>query len=488
MEHRPVNSNEAVRRKINKPMIVMSIINLIFSFLLIFFIISLNMVPIKFVLVILTVLCIFDFGLLLMLNSKRKILKIMGFGISFILIFVNSLGMYYIGKTNGFLNKAFGNGANTYTNTYYVVTLNNDKYSDINNLKGNIIRYYDSTPHIDEALIELSNKVDYKSEKTDDLYSLFSSLKKGKVPAILLEKSLYKFVFDSLDTLNSADYKIIYSFDLKFEEEIEEVSSDSDSFNIYIGGADFTESNHDFNMIVTVNRKTHKILLTSTPRDFYVPVHGKDGKKDLLGYAATWGINTSRKTLENLYDINIDYYMKINTASLVGLVDTLGGINYCSDKAFTTDHAMVTGTYDDTKGKKLYVAKGCREYTGVQILTIARERKAFVDGDRQRQKNCQQIMINLFDKMMRAENLTNYSNILDAVSEFYITNIPREMVTNLANDTLNGAKWTFEQQSVTGYDSSGYVRLSNLIDYVMIPDEESVAKAIVNIKKIEAGK
>lgn len=488
MEHRTVNSNKEVRRKVNKPMIVMAIINLIFSLLLVSFIISLNMVPIKFVLVIFAVLCIFNFGLLLMLKSKRKILKIIGFVISFILIFFNSLGMYYIGKTNGFLNKAFGNGANTYTNTYYVVTLNNDKYSDINSLNGSMISYYNSTPHIDEALIELGNKIDYKNEATDDLYSLFVSLKKGKVPSILLEKSLYTFVFDSLDTLNSDDYKIVYSFDMEFEEEIEEISSDGDSFNIYIGGADFTESNHDFNMIVTVNRKTHKILLTSTPRDFYVPVYGKNGKKDLLGYAATWGINTSRKTLEELYDINIDYYIKINTASLVGLVDTLGGINYCSDKAFTTDHAMVTGTYDDTKGKKLYVAKGCKEYTGIQILTIARERRTFVDGDRQRQKNCQQIMINIFNKMMRPEILTNYTKILDAVSDFYITNIPREMVTNLATDTLNGAKWTFEQQSVTGYDSSGYVRLSNLRDYVMIPDEDSVSKAIVNIKKFEVGK
>lgn len=66
------------------------------------------------------------------------------------------------------------------------------------------------------------------------------------------------------------------------------------------------------------------------------------------------------------------------------------------------------GDYDDTKGKKLTVSKGCRTYSGIEILTIARERKAFVDGDRQRQKNCQDIMISIFKKMANADNITNY--------------------------------------------------------------------------------
>ena len=246
---------------------------------------------------------------------------------------------------------------------------------------------------------------------------------------------------------------------------------------------------NDFNMIVTINKKTHKILLTSTPRDFYVPVYGKGGNKDLLGYAGVWGINTSRKTLEDLYGINIDYYVKINTKSLVGLVDTLGGIQFCSDKSFTTDHAMVMGTYNDKLGKKLYVSKGCKEYSGIQILTIARERRAYPDGDRQRQKNCQQIMISIFNELLRIENLTNYSNILNAVSGLYTTNIPRSLVTEFANDTLDkGIKWTFEQQSVTGSNSRGYVHFSNVQDYVMIPDMNSVSVATEKIKDVESGK
>ena len=187
--------------------------------------------------------------------------------------------------------------------------------------------------------------------------------------------------------------------------------------------------------------------------------------------------------------MNIDYYMKINTDSIVGLVDTLGGVQFCNNgSAFTTTHALVQGTYDDTKGKKLTVPSGCRTYNGIQILTIVRERLAFPDGDRQRQKNCQQVMINIFKKMASAGTITNYYNVLNAVSNLYTTNLSRDMITSIANETIDGASWTFEQQSVTGYDSSGYVHMGTVKDYVMRPDEDSVAASTANIKKVQSGK
>ena len=128
------------------------------------------------------------------------------------------------------------------------------------------------------------------------------------------------------------------------------------------------------------------------------------------------------------------------------------------------------------------------KYNGIQILTIARERKAYQDGDRQRQKNCQEIMISIFNKMTKVENLTNYSKILDSVSNLYTTNIPPELVQELAKQTLDGTKWSISQQSVTGRDSRGNVHLSSVMDYVMVPNTDSVNEASLKIKMIEAGK
>ena len=206
--------------------------------------------------------------------------------------------------------------------------------------------------------------------------------------------------------------------------------------------------------------------------------------KDILGYAGNWGINTSIKTLENLYKIDINNYVKIEPSSLVKLVDVLGGVSFCSDISFITNHSQLIGEYNDSKGEKLTVEKGCKTYSGIQILTLARERKAYKDGDRQRQKNCQQIMINIFNKIASFNSLTKYNEVLDSVSDTYTTNLDLNEVTNIIKSVINGTKWTFETQSVTGSDSSNLVHLKTVKDYVMIPNQSSVDKAINKIKEV----
>ena len=471
-----------MKRKTNKVMVVFTILNLIFTFLCLFYCIKLNVVPFKYLMVIICFYNVLDIGSLLLLHKKKT--KWLGIFLSVLIILFSTLGTYYLMKTDDFLNNSFRESESYHTNTYYVFTLKENKI-DFNNSK---IGYYENAPSIKEALIKVQSEVSSQMISYDNLYNLFRDLKKKKIDAVLIEKSLYNFMLESDTTFQTSDYTLLTQIDIKLKEEQEEIDTTNDSFNIYIGGTDFTELYTDFNMIVTINKTTHQVLLTSTPRDFYLPVSGKNGAKDLLGYAGVWGINTSRKTLENLYDVDINYYIKINTQSLVSLVDTLGGIEFCSDISFTTTHATVMGTYDDETGEKLYVSKGCKKYNGIQILTIARERKAYADGDRQRQKNCQAIMISIFNKMASPELVTNYSNILNAVSSLYQTNIPKDLVTELARLTIDGAKWNIEQQSVTGSNSRGYVHFSDVLDYVMIPNSDSVKSASSKMKMVLAGK
>lgn len=472
-----------VKRKLKLKLLIFLLLNVIMGGLFLFSIIKINMIPIKYLILLIVVILLLIISNLYLINKKKVILNIFGYIIFTIFSLSTIVGSYYVLKTNNFLDGAFNNAKNTYVSNYYVISLKEGNYNNLNDLSMTTIGYYDSLPHIDMAINDLKDKIPFESKSYNDISLFINDLDNGVISAFLVEKSFYNFLGE-LDEFDNEKYSIIYQLDLEIEEEVSEVSTDGDSFNIYIGGTDFTEMYTDFNMIVTINKKTHKILLTSTPRDFYVELDGKGGAKDLLGYAGVWGINTSRKTLENLYDIDIDYYVKINTSSLVGLVDTLGGVEFCADQDFTTTHALVLGTYDDSKGQKLHVPKGCNEYNGIEILTIARERLAFVGGDRQRQKNCQQIMINIFNKLISTELIKNYAEILNAVSDLYTTNIPKELVTSLAKDTINkGIKWTFEQQSVNGSDSRGNVHLSNYIAYVMIPNEDSVRKASYAIKQ-----
>jgi LCP family protein required for cell wall assembly len=199
----------------------------------------------------------------------------------------------------------------------------------------------------------------------------------------------------------------------------------------------------------------------------------------------TYGELNTQNAIAEAFDIDINYSVKVTDESLVKVVDTLGGIEYCSDVAYTTTHAVVIDTYDDTKGSKLYVKAGCQKLNGLETLTVARERNAFPGRDRQRQKNVQNIMESILKKVATFNTLSNYNKVLDSISGLYTTNIPREKITNLAEVTIDGAKWTVEKQSVDGQDTQGFVYQSNKVqDWIMIPDESTIEEAKKNIQAI----
>lgn len=108
------------------------------------------------------------------------------------------------------------------------------------------------------------------------------------------------------------------------------------------------------------------MLLVNTPRDYYVQLHGTTGRKDKLTHAGIYGIDTSRQTLEDLYGIDIPYYVRINFTSLVNVINAVGPINVYSDYDFKSYH---TG-YNTLDSK--------------HALEFARERYSFEEGDRQR--------------------------------------------------------------------------------------------------------
>lgn len=254
----------------------------------------------------------------------------------------------------------------------------------------------------------------------------------------------------------------------------------NDSFNIYIGGVDFTNEIYDFNMLVSI--KDNKVLMTSIPRDYHIKIHNTD-ISDNIAYIGINDINEKTKSLEQLFDININYYIKINTNSLVNLVDMLGGIEYCSDIEYLTTHSMILDSYNDSLGNKLYVTKGCRSYNGIEILTIARERLK-VGGDSVRQRNCRKIFISLIDKILSFESLSYYEELLNNLSNLYETNIPRDVITNIIKNIGNQVKYEIKEQEVNGNTTKGMVRKNTVYDYVMIPNYDSVEEASNNIKNI----
>jgi len=190
-----------------------------------------------------------------------------------------------------------------------------------------------------------------------------------------------------------------------------------------------------------------------------------------------YGPEINKESLENLFGINIDYSLTIDTNSLVTVVDYVDGIEFCSDYAFTTTHALVQGTFNDS-GQKLTVKKGCQSLNGIEALTVARERNAFSGRDRVRQENCQKIMLAIIKKVASTDTLLHYNETLNTLGSLYKTDIPKKVVTTIAKDIINnGNEWNFTTQSVDGVDTHNKVHLSNMTDWVMDPDYNTVMNA-----------
>lgn len=250
-------------------------------------------------------------------------------------------------------------------------------------------------------------------------------------------------------------------------------------FFVYISGSDTRdysdipeEGLSDVNMVMAVNPQTHKILMVNTPRDFYVPLWGDSKKMDKLTHAGNYGTECSMKTLEALYDIEFNYYVKVNFKSLVDIVDALGGITVNSEVAFRSNYSLSRKYYKFVVGEN--------ELSGDAALAFARERKSFATGDRQRGVNQQLVIKAIFDKAISPAilNPSNFKNILSSVTSNTKTNISKTEINSLFRMQLNNMEgWDFNSVSVdgTGSNRSTYSVSSKL--YVMIPDESTVAEA-----------
>ena len=131
--------------------------------------------------------------------------------------------------------------------------------------------------------------------------------------AVLISSAYKDIIADEIEDFDKKT-KILYTIQMKVENEVnvKEVDVSDEPFNIYISGIDIygsisLKSRSDVNMILTINPKTHKILMTSIPRDYYVQLHGTTGLRDKLTHAGIYGINMSIQTIQDILDVDINY-------------------------------------------------------------------------------------------------------------------------------------------------------------------------------------
>lgn len=331
------------------------------------------------------------------------------------------------------------------------------------------------------SALKKDKKVDVKVDDVASYQEAYDNLKSGKSKAMVLSGS-YASLLESVDSNYASNLKTIYTYKIKKKNNNSAKQVDSKVFNIYISGIDTygsisTVSRSDVNIIMTVNMNTHKILLTTTPRDAYVKIPGGGADQyDKLTHAGIYGVETSEQTLENLYGIKIDYYARINFTSFLKLIDQLGGVTVHNDQAFTSLH----GKFDFPVGDI--------QMNSEQALGFVRERYSLDGGDNDRGKNQEKVISAIVNKLASLKSVSNFTSIVNNLQDSVQTNMSLDTINALANTQLDsGSKFTVTSQAVTGTGSTGQLTsyaMPNSSLYMMKLDDSSVASASQAIKNL----
>ena len=331
------------------------------------------------------------------------------------------------------------------------------------------------------SALKKDKKVDVKVDDVASYQEAYDNLKSGKSKAMVLSGS-YASLLESVDSNYASNLKTIYTYKIKKKNSNSANQVDSRVFNIYISGIDTygpisTVSRSDVNIIMTVNMNTHKILLTTTPRDAYVKIPGGGANQyDKLTHAGIYGVETSEQTLEDLYGTKIDYYARINFTSFLKLIDQLGGVTVHNDQAFTSLH----GKFDFPVGDI--------QMNSEQALGFVRERYSLDGGDNDRGKNQEKVISAIVNKLASLKSVSNFTSIVNNLQDSVQTNISLDTINALANTQLDsGSKFTVTSQAVTGTGSTGQLTsyaMPNSSLYMMKLDNSSVARASQAIKNL----
>ena len=198
----------------------------------------------------------------------------------------------------------------------------------------------------------------------------------------------------------------------------------------------------DTTIVATVNPRDKQTTLVSLARDTYVDIPGQ-GKQDKLNHAyAFGGASLAMDTVENYLNIPINHYVSINMAGLKELVNAVGGIEVNNNLTFSQDG------YDFTIGKI--------SLDGEQALSYSRMRYEDPNGDYGRQERQRKVIEGIVQKVLSLNSVSNYQEILTAVSDNMKTDLSFDDMKKIALDYRSAfGKVKQDQLQGTGFMQDG---------------------------------
>lgn len=443
---------------------ILAVIQLILSIAFMGFFMVLDVLPVKYVIILSIIL--FLLALLCFVSQFGRRVHWIGKIVSLIICLALIVGSVYVAKTKLTLDNV--TKVKTYQTDKIVIAVRADdpaqSIEDAADYEFGIMSALDRTK-VDLAVTQINSSLKSEINITEfDTYSeQVKALYNGKIDAMIYNQNL-----DELIEENNPGFlekvRIIDNFDVETEivmEDVPDLPITKEPFVVFLSGMDVygeleQTSRSDVNIIACVNPISKQVLLISIPRDAYVEIPGITyGEKDKLTHAGMYGVQYSMASIEKILDVDISYYVRINFTSLITMVDALGGVDVESDYAFSTYYKQ----YDaDTDTWSYYeYNKGVNHLNGVYALAFARERMNAAGGDYQRARNQQKVIEALLNKLKSPAILTGYTGLLSSLEGQMDTNLSSQQIASLVKMQLNdGAEWNIISTSVYGTSSDEY--------------------------------
>ena len=443
--------------------------------------------PLFFALLFLVVLAVFG-GCILLSTSKKASLRTVGAGFSVIA----SVAFVFVAVYLGILIRTVDKVAGGQTETRYIEVRvrAEDRASAIADLGGHTLGFYEGADaeFVGQVMGEIqeANGGSLKDQSFNSPLTMAQELLNNSIDATVMNQAYAALIEDMIPDFASKT-RVIYvkAFETELGEDLawlkdgngKNYSVTEDPCTILVSGIDVegpisTMSRSDVNILMTVNPKKHSVLLTNTPRDYYVPIPDiSRGARDKLTHAGVYGVHSSMKTLSELYGVDVPQYVRVNFSSLISLVDVLGGVDVNSEVAFTV------GGYT--------FVQGLNHMDGAQALAFSRQRYAFADGDNQRGKNQMAVMTAIISKLQSKAILKNPAGLLQVIAESMQTSYTRSQIMEvIAWELAGGYRWAVDRQAVSGRgDQQQTFSMPGTYSYVMWPDEDAVKEAAKRIRE-----
>jgi len=427
-------------------------------------------------------------------NKAGKL--IMGI-VSLLLSGVMLYGVVAVNSVQSALSKIVGKM--TETEITEVRVMNDNPATSMGDTKGYTFGYISDadTKNTQNILDEISKSFGtIKSKEYSSMTALADALYDDEVDAILINQGYVDLLTEKDGYTDFRDQtRVLYTYTTTHEVDpiVPNTSITKEPFVVYCSGIDArvddisAKSRSDVNILAVVNPTTKQILLVNTPRDYYLPL-ARNGELDKLTHAGLYGIDESMKVLANLYGVQADYYVRVNFAGLVKIVDALGGVDIESDANFTCVPMETPDGNGDYTYQKYSFTKGINHVNGSQALAFARERKAFADGDNRRGQHQMTVIKAIVNKACSSAVLTKYQELLKAASDAFITNMPYADISSLVQMQLGDmADWNITTYAVSGEGSTEYCYALGDKAWVMIKDSSKVNTAKNMIQQVING-